>query len=133
MSKKALALVTDIDPNLNQLTSSKKALIVNKINDIVDLPFLDENFEAVLLLGLLDQIDLLVISKLKISLNDYLFDDQQGLDLHVGEVKDKLVEIVNEAVNIPVLDEEQETKLFNAVLDTITSFAKVGERIDLIG
>jgi len=63
-----------------------------------------------------------ILGKLAFKLGKGYFFKQ----LEKEDFKKKIVQIVNEKVNIPKLNEKQERQLFSAVYDAIKSFFLIG-------
>lgn len=102
------------------LSDAQITKIAALVNNLIDVPLIPEALEQQafeIAVGLIDkQLDILLPAGLKDFLNDAtkMLDDS-----HTGDLANRLVAIINKNVNVPLLNEEQEQKAFQIVIDLI--------------
>jgi len=113
-------LKEDMDEKVEMLTDEEIHSLVQKVNAAINLPFLGEKKEAVVLAKVIRWIDRKLYELLPNEYYKLVKDSADGISKEEAqEIEDRLTPLINNAVNIPVLSEKQEAKLISLVLGLI--------------
>lgn len=107
--------------------------IASLINAIIDIPLVSEEMEQVIFEHAVAIIDAALDDILPEAFAGLLRDDGKGIDKdHARDFAQRLSVAVNKRVNLPYLNEEQEGRLIQTVIDPIVKAMINGKRLDSI-
>lgn len=107
--------------------------IASLINAIIDIPLVSEEMEQVIFEHAVAIIDAALDDILPEVFAGLLHDDGKGIDKdHARDFSRRLAEAVNKRINLPYLNEEQEGRLIQTVIDPIVKAMIDGKRLDAI-
>jgi len=110
----------DMDKKVEMLSDSEINAIAIKLNDKINLPFLDEAKELVVFGKIVKWIDKVLYKLLPNEYYELVKDATDGIsEEEADNIQERLTPLINNIVNIPFLDEKQEAKLISLVLDII--------------
>lgn len=114
------------------MNSPQLLMLANFLSSKIKIPLLNEQIVSLIIVGILAQIDSIIGKRYEgVSLADYVFSDDNGIALDIEEIKADLVTVLNAEINIPVLGEASEARLFDTILSTVAEFAKLGSSVPL--
>ncbi len=112
------------------LTEEQIETLANKVNKEVNISIIGERLEFILIRFGIRRLDAKLQEVLPPDLYKMLEDASDGLsDEEIKVIEDKVVTILNEKVNVPILDEEQEKKLITAMMDKIIKALQKGKTL----
>lgn len=113
------------------LTSEQEKKIAGIVNSVIDIPGVPEFVEQIIFEQAVHLIDEAIQNVLPEPFKDLLNTLDDGIDRNTArQLADRLVVIVNEKVNIPILNEDQEARLFRIVIDIIVKGMTTGRKLD---
>lgn len=105
--------------------------IATLINAIIDIPLVSEELEQTIFEHAVAIIDAALDDILPEVFAGLLRDNAKGIDKdHARDFSQRLAEAVNKRVNLPYLNEEQEGRLIQTVVDPIVKAMIDGRRLD---
>jgi len=105
--------------------------IASLINAIIDIPLVSEELEQTIFEHAVAIIDAALDDILPEVFAGLLRDNGKGIDKdHARDFSQRLAEAVNKRVNLPYLNEEQEGRLIQTVIDPIVKAMIEGRRLD---
>lgn len=113
---------------LNQEERKKMAKIVNAL---VDIPLVPEDLEQTIFEHAVGAIDVALEDTLPSVFAELLHNTQNGIDKdHAVVFADRLVESVNQKIDLPYLTEDQEAKILRIVIDPLVKAMINGRRLE---
>ncbi|MBI1882264.1 MAG: hypothetical protein HYR94_29175 [Chloroflexi bacterium] len=107
--------------------------IASLINAIIDIPLVSEEMEQVIFEHAVAIIDAALDDILPEVFGGLLRDADKGIDKdHAREFARRLAEAVNKRVNLPYLNEEQEGRMIQTVIDPIVKAMIDGKRLEAV-
>lgn len=105
--------------------------IAKKINEKINIPFVDEEKEYIIILKLINQMDEMMYKFLPNEIYQmiHFIDDGVIDESELKFLKTRLVDLLNSLINIPFISEEKEGELIEIFLDFILSALKKGQSI----
>jgi len=101
------------------------------INAIIDIPLVSEEMEQIIFEHAVAIIDAALDDILPEIFAGLLRDSDKGIDKdHARDFAQRLAQAVNKRVNLPYLNEEQEGRLIQTVIDPIVKAMIGGRRLD---
>lgn len=116
------------------LTDQQIAWLVERVNEKVNLPIIGEKAEA----DLIKKAILKVLAKLEEELPEEVlkFLEELGSGFPPGadldEIKENTVEFLNKEINIPLINEKKEAKIFTEVVDLLFDAMKKNKEVKSI-
>jgi hypothetical protein len=105
--------------------------IATLINAIIDIPLVSEDMEQIIFEHAVAIIDAALDDILPEVFAGLLRSSDKGIDKdHARDFAQRLAEAVNKRVNLPYLNEEQEGRLIQTVIDPIVKAMISGRRLD---
>lgn len=112
------------------LTDAEVEKIASQVNEQVNLPFLGEEQERVVLVKVVRWLDQTLYQMLPNEIYDCIRMAEGGIDEEEADtLKRRIRDGVNNLVNLPFLTENQEQKLFGLVIDIIVGAMKKGNTL----
>ena len=112
---------------LNQQERKQMAQIVNAL---VDIPLVPEELEQTIFEHAVGAIDVALEDTLPAVLAELIHNAQNGIDKdHAVVFADRLVESINQKIDLPYLSEEQEAKILRIVIDPLVKAMTNGRRL----
>lgn len=117
------------------LSNEQVIYIAEKINEKVNLPILGEKAEFAIIKKAVEKVLKVLDNEIPEEYLDFLEDTSEGFDPEQGAniqlLKNNIVEFVNKKVDIPLLGENTEKKVFTAgvdvLFDAMTKNKKLGD------
>ena len=105
--------------------------VATLINAIIDIPLVSEEMEQIIFEHAVAIIDAALDDILPEIFAGLLRDSDKGIDKdHARDFAQRLAQAVNKRVNLPYLNEEQEGRLIQTVIDPIVKAMIGGRRLD---
>jgi hypothetical protein len=105
--------------------------IATLVNAIIDIPLVSEDMEQIIFEHAVAIIDAALDDILPEAFAGLLRSSDKGIDKdHARDFATRLAEAVNKRVNLPYLNEEQEGRLIQTVIDPIVKAMISGRRLD---
>jgi hypothetical protein len=112
---------------LNQQERKQLAQIVNAL---VDIPLIPEELEQTIFEHAVGMIDVALEDTLPAVLAELIHNAQNGIDKdHAVVFANRLVESINQKIDLPYLSEEQEAKILRIVIDPLVKAMTNGRRL----
>jgi len=113
---------------LNQSERKKMAKLVNAM---LDIPLVPEDLEQTIFEHAVGIVDQALEDTLPAVLAELIHNSQNGIDKdHAVVFADRLVESINQKIDLPYLDEDQEAKLLRIIIDPLVKAMTNGRRLD---
>lgn len=112
---------------LEQLTIDERGFLVNKINKKINIPFLGEKFEALVILAAITYFEQILATDYKLSLKEVVYSLVGLQDTTV--LLEKISELI-EKVDIPFLRKKKVQKIFRIALLILAEATKERETIE---
>lgn len=113
---------------LNQEERKKLAKIVNAL---IDIPLVPEDLEQTIFEHAVGMIDVALEDTLPAVFAELIHNSQNGIDKdHAIAFADRLVESINQKIDLPYLNEDQEAKLLRIVIDPLVKAMTNGRRLE---
>jgi hypothetical protein len=113
------------------LLMDEQKKIASLINAIIDIPLVSEEMEQVIFEHAVAIIDAALDDILPEVFGGLLRDAGKGIDKdHAREFARRLTEAVNKRVNLPYLNEEQEARMIQTVIDPLVKAMIDGRRLE---
>lgn len=115
------------------LSKGQVNFLAGKINKKVNIPILGEKAEFALIKKAINKVLKVLEDEIPEEFMDFLedtaigFDPEQGINIEL--IKNNLVTFVNEKVNIPIIGEKAEKKVFSAALDILFEAMTKGKKL----
>ena len=113
------------------LSEEQIQFIVDRVNEKVNVPILGEKAEGKLIRKAVDKVLKCLEENLPEEYFDFLDDLSDGIEpgMDMEEIKRNTVEFLNKEINLPIVGEKFEAKLFTEVVDLIFNALKKGEKL----
>jgi hypothetical protein len=113
------------------MSSEEQKKIAKIVNALIDIPLVSEDLEDVIFLHAVGIIDKALEDVLPAAFGELLRNPEKGIDKdHARQFGDRLVVAVNNKVNLPYLNEEQEQRLLQTVIDPLVKAMISGKKLD---
>ncbi len=124
------AIMDDADRKVELLSIQELEAIASRLNEKINIPFLSEEQEQVVLVKIIKQIDRYLYSVLPNEVYQMVKDASDGISEEEAEkIKTRLAQLINKAVDIPIVGEEVEQLIFKMVLDLIVLALQKGKSL----
>ncbi|MEN8118050.1 MAG: hypothetical protein ABFS16_13785 [Bacteroidota bacterium] len=115
------------------LSNVQIEFLAKKINVKLNLPLLGEKAELAIIKKAINKVLDIIEDELPDEFYDFLEDTAQGFDpkegVNIELLKGNIVPFVNEKVNIPLINEETEEKLFSTMFDILFDAMTKGKKL----
>lgn len=116
------------------LTEAQKNYLIDKVNEKVNLPILGERGERKVFAVAIDKVLEKLRKELPEEIQTYLNDVSDGfVPGGEGDMEDAVkstVEVLNKEINIPLMNEKKEAKLFTIVVETLFDAMQKGKKLE---
>jgi len=113
------------------MSSEEQKKIAKIVNALIDIPLVSEDLEDVIFLHAVGIIDKALEDVLPVAFGELLRNAEKGIDKdHARQFGDRLVVAVNKKVDLPYLNEEQEQRLLQTVIDPLVKAMISGKKLD---
>ena len=110
----------DMNEQVKMLTIEEVNALAQKVNETINLPFLNEEKEFVVFTKVIKWIDRQLYQLLPNEYYELVKDVRDGISKEEAiKIEERLTPLINNAINIPILTERQEEKLISLVLGLI--------------
>ena len=114
----------------NYLTDAQVTLIVKKIIEVFNFPFLNNAIVEIVFAKIVKQIDEVLYKNLPNEIYNFINSVELGFaEGDLDSIKRRLIEIVNKVINIPFLNEDDEAKLIEFILTIIVNAMGLGKSL----
>jgi len=121
----------DMDEKVEMLTDAEVNALAQKINKLINLPFLNEDKELQVFAKIVKWVDKQLYQLLPNEYYELIRDAHDGISKEEAQkIEDRLTPLINNIVNIPVLTEAQEEKLIGLVLGLIINAMVKGFKLE---
>lgn len=107
--------------------------VAGKINEKVDLPILGEQAEFAIIKKAINKVLDVLEDEIPNEFVDFIEDTAQGFDPEQGTnvelVKENIITFVNEKVNLPLIGEKTEAKIFSTLVDILFEAMTKGKKL----
>ena len=115
------------------LSEAQINYIADKLNKKINIPIVGEKFEKKLIVKGLEKIDVELDEHLPPEWAELLDDISDGIEpgspADLASIKQNLVEFLNKKINLPIIGEKSEAKLFEATIDIIFDALQKGKTL----
>jgi hypothetical protein len=113
------------------LNQSERKQMAKLVNAMLDIPLVPEDLEQTIFEHAVGVIDQALEDTLPAVLAELIHNSQNGIDKdHAVVFADRLVESINQKIDLPYLDEDQEAKLLRVVIDPLVKAMTNGRRLE---
>ncbi len=113
------------------LNQSERKKIAKLVNAMLDIPLVPESLEQTIFEHAVGIVDVALEDTLPAVFAELLHNAQNGIDKdHATVFADRLVVSINQKIDLPYLDENQEAKLLRIVIDPLVKAMTNGRRLD---
>ena len=115
-------IIHDMNEQVEMLTDIEIEYLATKLNENVNIPFLKENKEQIILAKLVKKVDRYLYASLPNELYECINDTKDGIsDEEAEELKEILTDRANSNFNIKYLPENIEKQIFSFLIDKIVN------------
>jgi hypothetical protein len=125
--------LTTIFKGVKQMLMNKEEQkkIARIVNALIDIPLVPEEMEQTVFEHAVGLVDQALEDVLPAAFEELLRNAEKGIDKdHARQFGNRLVEAVNQKVNLPYLNEEQEFRLLQTVIDPLVKAMISGKKLD---
>jgi len=113
------------------LTPREQTKIANILNVLIDIPLIAEDLELVIIEHAVMMVDEVLEEVLPEAFANLLRNSDVGIDKDQARAfGNRLVETINQRVNLPYLNEVEEGKLLQTIVDPLVKGMIVGKKLD---
>jgi uncharacterized Fe-S cluster-containing radical SAM superfamily protein len=121
----------DMDKKVEMLTDAEINAIAQKVNKVINLPFLDEEKEFIVFGKIIKLVDRKLYHLLPNEYYELVKDSSDGISKEeAAKIEERLTPLINSVVNLPVITEKQEEKLIGLVLSLIINAMVKGLKLE---
>lgn len=107
--------------SIHMFTNEQVDAMVTKLLDKVQVPFISEDKEKIILAKAIRKIDRFVYEHLPVELYECIHLTEDGISGEDSEIiKERLIDLVERYVHLPFISVEKETLIFEIIIDSIT-------------
>ncbi len=122
---------SDMDKKVEMLSDEEINAIAQKVNEAINLPFLDEDKELIVFGKIIRWVDRRLYDLLPNEYYELVKDASDGISKEeVIKIEARITPLINNVVNIPILTEKQEDKLIGLVLSLILNAMIKGFKLE---
>lgn len=113
------------------ISEAQIQFIVDRANEKINVPILGEKAEGRLIRKAVDKVLKCLEENLPKEIFDFLDSVSDGIEpgMDLEEMKKNTVEFLNKEINLPIVGEKFEAKLFTEVVDLIFNALKKGKKL----
>ncbi len=113
------------------LTAQEQVKIAKFLNALVDIPLIPEDMELIIFEHAVMMVDEVLEEILPETFAELLRNSEMGIDKdHAREFGNRLVEAINGRVDLPYLNEEEEGRLLQTIVDPLVKGMIYGKKLD---
>lgn len=113
------------------MSAEEQKKIAKIVNALIDIPLVPEELEETIFMHAVGIIDRALEDVLPAAFSELLRDVEKGIDKdHARQFADRLVVAVNKRIDMPYLNEEQEQRLVQTVIDPLVKGMISGKKLD---
>lgn len=113
------------------MSQAEQKKIAKIVNALIDIPLVPEEMEATIFEHAVALVDRALEDVLPAAFGELLRNVEKGIDKdHARVFADRLVTAVNKRVDLPYLNEEQEQRLLQTVIDPLVKAMISGKKLD---
>jgi len=121
----------DMDVKISMLEDSQINALAQKINGIVNLPFIKEDKELIVYAKIIKWIDRELYKLLPNEYYQLVADSTNGISKsEANRLEERLTPLINNVINIPFLTEDKEAKLISLILGIIINAMVTGFKLE---
>ena len=115
------------------LTDEERKQFATLVNAVIDLPLVSEELEQTIFEHAISMIDAALEETLPVIFHSLMRQIEQGIDKdHAKDFADRLVVSVNQKVDLPYLNEEQEAQLLRIVINPLVKAMTDGKTLQSV-
>jgi uncharacterized protein (DUF2164 family) len=115
-------ILQDMQVQTHMLTDEEVNALANKVNAEINLPFLSEEKEGIVFFKIIKWIDRQLYALLPNEYYSMVHDMHDGVSPEeIVKIRQRVVPLINDVVNIPILPEKLEGVFIGVVVDLILS------------
>ena len=115
------------------LTDEERKQFATLVNAVIDLPLVSEELEQTIFEHAIAMIDAALEDTLPVIFQSLMRQVEQGIDKdHAKDFADRLVVSVNQKVDLPYLNEEQEAQLLRIVINPLVKAMTDGKTLQSV-
>ena len=123
----------DMNEQVEMLSDAEVNALAQKLNAAINLPFLEEEKEFIVFAKVIKLVDQQLYNLLPNEYYALVKDTTEGVSEEEAKIiKERLTPVINSAINIPVLTEEQEAHLIGLLLGLIINAMVKGFKLEAI-
>lgn len=124
-------IMQDMGTQTHMLTDEEVNALANKVNKDINLPFLSEEKEGVVFFKIIRWIDRQLYALLPNEYYSMVHDATDGISQEeLVRIRQRIVPLINDVVDIPILPEAMEGVLIGIVVDLILSALVKGFKLE---
>jgi len=113
------------------MSQEEQKKIAGIVNALIDIPLVPENMEQTIFEHAVTLVDQALEDVLPTAFNELLRNADKGIDKdHARQFADRLVVAVNKKIDLPYLNEDQEYRLLQTVIDPMVKAMISGKKLD---
>lgn len=113
-------IVEDADKKVDMLSPEEREIIASRLNEFINLPFIGEEREQIILVKIVTEIDRFLYRFLPNEIYELGKVSTDGISEEEAElIETRMAKLINQHVNIPILTEKMEDMVFRIVLGLI--------------
>ena len=131
LTKQNLKKIESDQSKVEMLTDAQINALAQKVNTAINLPILSEEKEFIIFVKIIKWIDRKLYDILPNEYYELVNNATDGISKEeAAMLEDRLTPIINEAINIPIINERQEEKLISLVLGIIINAMAKGFKLE---
>ncbi len=113
------------------MNAEEQKRIAKIVNALIDIPLVSEELEQTIFEHAVGMVDRALEDVLPAAFGELLRNAEKGIDKdHARQFSTRLVDAVNKRVDLPYLNEEQEQRLLQTVIDPLVKGMLTGKTLD---
>ena len=113
------------------MSQEEQKKIAGIVNALIDIPLVPEYMEQTIFEHAVALVDQALQEVLPAAFNELLRNAETGIDKdHARQFADRLVVAINQKVDLPYLNEDQEYRLLQTVIDPVVKSMVSGKKLD---
>ncbi len=113
------------------MSQEEQQRIAKIVNALIDIPLVGEELEQTIFEHAVGIVDRALEDVLPVAFGELMRNADKGIDKdHARKFSERLVEAVNMRIDLPYLDEDQEYRLLQTVIDPLGKGMLTGKTLD---
>lgn len=113
------------------MSQEEQQRIAKIVNALIDIPLVGEELEQTIFEHAVGIVDRTLEDVLPVAFGELMRNADKGIDKdHARKFSERLVEAVNMRIDLPYLDEDQEYRLLQTVIDPLVKGMLTGKTLD---